>query len=145
MIQLDLSPDRGKLRNFGFIACAAFLMLAAYATWRQSLFGITLGGATDTLVTVFSAVAIVSLGFSLVWPTGNRALYVVLTLVTFPIGIVVSNVMLVILFYGLFTPIALVFRLMGRDALNRRFEPDLESYWVPYPQRKDPSHYFRQF
>ena len=37
----------------------------------------------------------------------------------FPIGWTVSQVILLLMFYGLFTPIGLVFRLIGRDPLQR--------------------------
>ena len=36
----------------------------------------------------------------------------------FPIGWTVSQVILAVMFYGLFTPIGLVFRLIGRDPLQ---------------------------
>ena len=36
----------------------------------------------------------------------------------FPIGWTVSQVMLALMFFGLFTPIGLVFRLIGRDPLQ---------------------------
>lgn len=145
MIQLDLRPDRNKLRNFGFIAFVAFSLVAAYVAWKKAIFGFELGTNTDTVLIVLGALAVSSAVFSLIWPSGNRAVYVILTIVTFPIGIVVSNVMLLVLFYGVFTPIGLIFRIIGRDALKRKYEPSLASYWVAYPQRKDRSYYFRQF
>ena len=41
----------------------------------------------------------------------------------FPIGWTVSQVMLAMMFFGLFTPIGLVFRLIGRDPLHRARPP----------------------
>lgn len=38
-----------------------------------------------------------------------------------------------VLFYFLITPVALIFKLFGKDPLNRRFDPenpDVQSYWV---------------
>jgi len=49
------------------------------------------------------------------------------------------------MFYGVFTPVALVFRLIGRDALSRRRRPDLDSYWQPKPPAAGPRSYFKQF
>ena len=63
----------------------------------------------------------------------------------FPIGWTVSLIMLAILYYGLFTPIGLVFRLIGRDALQRSRRPGLETYWTPKPTTTDPRRYFKQF
>lgn len=43
-----------------------------------------------------------------------------------------------LLLYGFFTPFALVLRLIRRDALRLRLDPDAESYWIhrrpPGPQ-----------
>ena len=42
---------------------------------------------------------------------------------------VVSPVVMAVIFFGVFTPVALIMRAMGRDALYRRYEPALPSYW----------------
>jgi hypothetical protein len=47
---------------------------------------------------------------------------------------VVSPVVLGVIFFGLFTPVAMVMRAFGRDAMARRFDPALPSYWI----RRDP-------
>src|SRR5687767_14063971 len=47
---------------------------------------------------------------------------------------VVSPVVLGLIYFGVFTPVALVMRAFGRDAMCRRFEPAQPSYWV----RRDP-------
>ena len=43
---------------------------------------------------------------------------------------VVSPVVLGLIYFGVFTPVALVMRAFGRDAMCRRFEPARPSYWV---------------
>jgi hypothetical protein len=53
-------------------------------------------------------------------------------------------VILASLFYGLFTPIAWLFRLMGRDVLRRR-RADAATYWKPKPQAPNVRSYLRQF
>ena len=55
-----------------------------------------------------------------------------------------SYVILGLIFYGLFTLVALIFRLLGRDPLRRAFEPDTASYWVEH-KRRDARSYFKQF
>jgi hypothetical protein len=49
------------------------------------------------------------------------------------------------MFYGLFTPIGLLFRLIGRDPLHRTRRAELETYWSPKPSADDPRRYFKQF
>ena len=62
----------------------------------------------------------------------------------FPIGWTVSQFMLLVLFYVVFTPVALVFRLMRRDALGLR-RRDAASYWAVKPGAARAEDYFRQF
>ena len=92
------------------------------------------------------AVLAVTVGpLGLIKPQAIRPIWVGCLLVTFPIGWVVSKVLLACLFYGLFTPVGLVFRLLGRDALARRYRPELATYWEPKPQPAGVRSYLRQF
>lgn len=50
------------------------------------------------------------------------------------LGRVVSPIVLGVIFFGVFTPVGLVMRAFGRDAMCRRFEPASASYWV----KRDP-------
>lgn len=130
LVSIQLRPSPRQLRQFGWIAALAFPVLAY-----------VLGRGEPLLV----ALGVVSLVFSLVWPEGNRPLFVFMSLVSYPLGFVVSHVALAILFFGILTPVGLVFRLLGRDPLTRRFEPDKRSYWVDLPKVASKKEYFRQF
>ena len=65
--------------------------------------------------------------------------------VTFPIGWVISHLLLGLIYYGMFTPLALFFRLVGRDALKLKIDRNAASYWIETPTNPDPANYFRQF
>ena len=78
-------------------------------------------------------------------PIALKPVYLGLTLATWPIGWVVSHLALAVVYYGVITPIALVFRLIGRDAMNRRFDRDATTYWEPYDPDRGLDHYLRQF
>lgn len=71
-------------------------------------------------------------------------MFLAATLVTLPIGMVVSELAMLLIYFAVFTPMAILFRLLGRDALQRRFEPAATSYWVPRNQPSGPEQYFRQ-
>jgi hypothetical protein len=43
---------------------------------------------------------------------------------------VVNPIILGLMFVLAITPVALIFRALGKDPLNRRFDPDAESYWI---------------
>ena len=57
-----------------------------------------------------------------------------LNLLWFKLGMALAKIMnpivMGLLFYLTITPIALLMRLIGKDPLHRRFEPQANSYWV---------------
>jgi hypothetical protein len=61
-----------------------------------------------------------------------------------PIGALVSRVILGIIFYGLFAPIAWIFRIIGRDSLCLASRPAAQTYWQAKPEAA-PSRYLRPF
>ena len=142
---LHLQPTTKQLRQFGFIAVVAFAVLGGGVHWKGGLFGLDFGESTKAVTYAFWVAGGLSALFSLVWPAANRPLYTILSLVAFPIGWVVSHAVLAFLFFGLLTPLALFFRLIGRDALARTWDPDRKSYWVDMPQQPSRRDYFRQF
>jgi hypothetical protein len=50
------------------------------------------------------------------------------------LGRIVSPVVLGLIYFGIFTPVAFAMRLAGRDALKLRLERSLPTYWI----RRDP-------
>ncbi len=93
---------------------------------------------------VLAGLAIALGPVGLVKPRTIRPLYTALTAVTRPVGHVVSSVLLTAVYFGMFTPLALLFRLLGHDPLGRRQRPGRPSYWTPKPNPADVSSYFRQ-
>lgn len=145
LIELDLRPDEDTLRRFGWIALGGFGLLALLA-WREwLLFAFGLGAWRMPVVWTCVALGLSAGLLSWLHPRANRALYVGLSLFAFPIGLVLSQLIVGVLFFGLITPLALVFRVIGRDPLQRRFDREAESYWVdahpPHPDER----YFRQY
>jgi len=75
---------------------------------------------------------------SLVAPIANKPIYLALMIVAIPIGLVVSAVVLRLIYYGLFTPMALWFKMKGRDAMNRRLDPEAKTYWKDHRDQTRP-------
>jgi len=46
------------------------------------------------------------------------------------IGGIISKVVLFILYFGLFTPISIVLKLLGKDLLGKKIDRSQESYWI---------------
>lgn len=66
-------------------------------------------------------------------------------LATVPISWTISHLMLAVVYYLVITPISLVMRLLGRDPLYRKFDPEAKTYWIRRNPRADLLRYFRQF
>jgi hypothetical protein len=66
-------------------------------------------------------------------------------MVAFPVGWVVSQIMLALMFYVVITPMALFFRVRGRDLLHRAPSRGRESFWTAKSLPKDLRRYFRQY
>ena len=146
LIAIDWNPTKKMLRLFGACTGLFCALLGAWVFFRYSLFAFELGSHTArTVGIVLWAVGGVSFFLGLVLPRALWILYVVLNGLAFPIGLVVSHVVLFVIYYFLFTPMGLIFRLIGRDALHRKFDPQAESYWVPYEPHPPAKRYFRQF
>jgi hypothetical protein len=133
---LPLHPTARALRQFAGAWLILFLAAGAhrYIARGQHEAGIALG-----------VMAVVLGGLGLVRPAAVRWLFVGMTVVTYPIGWVVSQVMLAIMFYGIITPLAWWFRVRGRDLLTRRPAPNRATFWAPKQTPEDMRAYFRQY
>ena len=119
------------------LGCAS----SSSAAWPA---GNTSGGIDQRLALLFAGLAVVLGCGGLVWPRGIRPVFMTAMALTMPIGWVVSRLLLGVLFFGLFTPVGFVFKLIGRDALARRYTPERASYWEPKRGAADIRSYLRQ-
>ena len=78
-------------------------------------------------------------------PSLISPLYVALTLVTLPIGLIVGEAALVAIYIGVFLPIGILFRLMGRDALQRTIDRSAVSYWEESRGEQPKKSYLRRY
>ena len=145
LVTLNLDPDPRTLRQFGWIACTALSALSALAFSEAAMFAGGLGPRRLAVAGALLALAVLAALASWLAPRAHRPLYVGLSLLTFPIGVAVSYLLLAGLYFGLFTPLALVFRLIGRDALRRKLDRNATSYWTKAPAPRPRSSYFRQY
>ena len=133
---IDWRPDATKLAQFSEITMFFLGMVAAPLAYLR-------GRPTLAAACWVAAVACRLLG---AWrPIALKPVYLGLTLATWPIGWVVSHLALAVVYYGVITPIALVFRLLGRDAMTRQFDRDATTYWEPYHPDRGTDQYLRQF
>lgn len=118
---LSLRPDTKQLRSFGLI----FGVLLAV------IFGLVLPwlfAFSDSLVIWYVALGFITV--ALLYAPLLLFPYRVWMLVGSVLGRVNSFLILTIVFFLLFVPFSLIFKLFGKDPLNRKFEPKLTTYRI---------------
>jgi hypothetical protein len=138
MLKLDFNPPVHVLTQFGYIAVAGFTLIGAIATQKF--------GAPPAVGYVCLALAAFS-GFCAAFEATRfiRPLFVALMIIAFPIGMVVSLVLLGTIYYGMFTPVGVVFRIMGKDPLERRVDRSAKSYWIRRATQRTPASYLKLY
>lgn len=134
LLELNLKPSERELRWFGAMLVAFFGIVG----------GLIFSAGAEGLAKVLWVIG-VSLGaiYYLVRPL-RGVIYRGWIRATYPIGWVVSHALLAVIYFAVMTPIGLVFRLVGRDPLQRRFSKS-GSYWEEHRQETPVSRYFNQF
>jgi len=133
---LPLHPNRRTLRQFGGL-CVVFFGIIALRSW--------LANPDGRLPIAMGILAAAGGVLGLLAPSALRPVFVGSLVLAFPIGWVVSRVILVLMFGLVMVPLGLLFRLMGRDVLGLRRRADGATYWMAKPAPSDLKSYFRQF
>lgn len=136
MIDLNLNPNRKELRQFSIALIVATALVGALLWWKTGpnpwSQGLWIGGPVAGLL-------------GLAFPAAMKPLFIALSVIAFPIGMVIGTLALVLVYYGVITPIGLTFRLLGRDPLHRRFDRQAPSYWIARQSRSGAKRHFQQF
>ena len=141
MIDPQLHEDDGPLttdrllRQFAALWLVIFGGMAAYQwTVRHD----------DGRALALAVVALAVGPIGLIRPQAIRVVFKAAMAIAAPIGWVVSNVILGVIFYALFTPVAALLRAFGSDSLQRRRRANVETYWKVKPEPSDLRSYLRQ-
>lgn len=124
--------------KFGLSFAGIFAVIATYTAWKGSPH---LPWVMALLAVIFGLLALIAPNL-LSWP--NRLWFKLGEV----LGKVVSPIVLGLLFFVLITPVALVMRLSGRDALRLRRlrRQDKASYWITRdPLGPSPNSYKQQY
>lgn len=133
---IPFNPSRKVLRQFAalWLVCLLALGASQYFVKGRPQWGLTL------------AAAAVIFGLpGLIRPALLRWIFLAWMVVAFPIGWLISWLMLSALYFLVLTPVAVLFRLRGRDLLGRKPAPERNSFWEPKQTPLDLRSYFRQY
>src|SRR4030042_2060623 len=130
-----LNLDRDSLRKFGITMGIAFLVitLLIFIKHRHA---------------IFPALVISALFFilAMLTPLVLKPIYIIWMRFAFILGWINTRIILVLMFYLIFTPIGIFLRVFKKDLLDRKIEKNKESYWhKKEPVIFNPGIYERQF
>ncbi len=130
---IQWQPSDRQLRQFAVCAaCVLTLLLGWYQVTGWVWVSTVCGG--------------VLCGLAVLRPQWLKPLFVILSLVAFPIGFVVSEMVLLVLFLGVMLPLGWFRRaVLGHDPLALKPDPNAVSYWKRRKNACSLESYFRQF
>jgi len=134
---MNFVPAARTLRQFAALWILFFAGLGFWNGFRHDRW---------LLAFLLLGVALVVGALGIARPGWIRPVFVGWMVLAFPIGWLTSRILLAGFFYGIFTPLGLLFRLGGRDPLRRRFQGGaLATYWSAKAPARDVQAYFHQF
>jgi hypothetical protein len=132
---LPLKPTPRVLRQFAGAWVTFFLVLSATAFWKRH---------NIPLSCVFAVTALIGIA-GLIKPNAVRLLFIAASIVAFPIGWLVSQIILAALFYGVITPAGFFWKIRGRDTLQLRSRPKPATFWIKRGPQPPPDRYLKPF
>jgi hypothetical protein len=137
LLTINRNPSTRELRSFGLLFFPAFLAMVAWISYRAS--GSWIGPG------ICAGLAFSTVTMAVTVPAALRSVWLLTMCVTYPIGFVISHILMAFAYYLVLTPAGVLLRLAKGDPLRRAADPAARSYWVRRPEQPDPERYFRQF
>ena len=133
----SIEKDRSAKRKFGIALAVITAGIALVSMWR---------GRESLVIPLFGLCALFLL-VSLFFPVLLTPLYSGMMRLSRYLGWLNTRILLILIYYLVFTPVAIVFRIMGKDPLSRKFEREKATYWMKKePRDRDTaSHFEKQF
>jgi len=114
----DIKSGRKELHEFGLLMGIILIVIGIIALWR--------GKASYPYLI---GIGVLFLGFGFIMPEILKPLHKIWMGFSVILGFFMSRLILVVLFYGVMTPISLITKIMGKDILDERICREKASYW----------------
>jgi hypothetical protein len=143
LVEVNWTPSDRQLRQFGWMALVG-LPLAGWLIMGKPWPIASASAVQAVAIAALCVAGIVCAALAVARPSLLRTPFLAAMLLALPIGMVVSEVILAAIYFLVFAPVALLFKLTGRDALDRRLDRAAATYWRPKAQPRGVESYFRQ-
>ena len=133
IVELNSDPTERQLRQFGGV-CVVALPLVSWLWLR------------DPVIAAWAAgIGVLLCGIGLAAPKMLKPVFIGLMVLTIPIGIIVGELAMLLIYFGVFLPLAIVFKITGRDAMDRKPAQNSESFWKERKQPDNVGRYYQQW
>ncbi len=141
--EINWSPNNSDLKSYGKVMIIGFTVLASIAG-ILALLEVS-DKFTPTLAYILFAFGVLVFIMTRIIPKSVLPIYYVWFAVSASIGIVVSNLLLAIFFYGIFSIFAIGMRIFTkRDPLQLK-KVSKDSYWISIDKEKELKRYLKQY
>jgi len=137
---VDCSPK--ALRKFGILTGIVLVVLAVFVVFKHRGDAVIL----TPPALVMGVAGILCILAALIQPRSLKFIHQVFSFIGLCIAWLMTRIVLLILFYLVFFPVGFALKIMGKDSLRRRLDPDIKSYWISRPDEPfDPARCRRLF
>jgi hypothetical protein len=117
--------EKKRLKEFGYFFALGMVILSALSLWRGWAWPVRAAAMT---------VGLGSFTLALVYYQFLKVPYLIVSSIGKFFGKVLVVILFTIVFYGLFTPIAFILRLSGKDVIKNN---SLEPKWIDIPSEQN--------
>jgi len=134
--EFNKDPSAKDLRWFGLLLAAFFAVMGGMIAWKSGNLRVfyVMGGVGAALGAVYYAL-----------PAVRKPMYLGWMYLFFPVGFVVSLVLMALVYFVVLTPIALILKISGVDPMTRKFDKGASTYWSARPPTPPSERYFKQY
>ena len=140
--EINWKPDEADTRKFGLTVLVGFVVISILIALGGH-FGVEKFAKLPDISIYLLSAGIIIFTLSYLAPSLAKPLYLVWFFIAACIGIVISNLILMLFFYLIFTPIGILMRMSGRDPL--RLRAPTTTNWIAYRAKSDLKRYYRQY
>jgi hypothetical protein len=134
--KIKWSPSRKEMFQFGLVLIVGFGIIGALIYGR---------GRHSMALHIWEISGVIGI-LAIVIPIAARPFYWVWMGLALVLGTIMSRVVLFAIFFIVLTPVALFFKLIGRDALARKATARArDSYWLDHDEINEKSYYDHLF
>ena len=133
---MEINLDKKQIRTFGLglaVILSVFAALNLYKGHQSVALTLLIFGAISAVLAILCQILL-------------KPVYIVFMKISHVLGWINTRILLGLIFYVVITPIGFVIKIFGKDLLDRKIEPDKQSYWIKREKvHNEKSRYEKQF